>query len=271
MAILEDLLMTAEEAARAGAGVVREARRSGRAVSVTAKAANDFVTEVDREAEAAIVSTIRSRFPEHGILAEESASTDPGGEYRWIIDPLDGTTNFIHGFPAYSVSVAAAKAAPGPPAAADLMAGVIVDPIREETFRAVKGGGAFLGEEPIRTSTATSLEESLLLTGFPFRAQDLLETYLKIFADLHRTSQGIRRAGSAAMDLAYTACGRAEGFFEFALSPWDVAAGSLLVMEAGGTVRDFEGGTDYLESGHIVAGAPGITEKLLQVVRRHYP
>jgi myo-inositol-1(or 4)-monophosphatase len=267
----DDLLRTAVEAARAGAGVIKAAHRSGDRVSYKTKARNDFVTAVDREAETAIVETIRSRHPDHAIMAEESGETDPGGAYRWIIDPLDGTTNFIHGFPVFAISVAAARSGAGSLNSGDLEVGVIHDPLRGETFKASRGGGAFLQDEPVRISGIESIERSLLVTGFPFRAPDLLETYLRIFADLHMMSHGIRRAGSAALDLAYTACGRSEGFFEFCLSPWDMAAGALLVREAGGMVRDFTGGEDYLNSGHIVAGPPAIAGRILDVISRHYP
>lgn len=265
-----DLLTTAVEAARAGAAVILESRRSGRGVPYEEKARNDFVTAVDREAEAAIVARIRARFPDHGFLAEEAPETAGEGPIRWIIDPLDGTTNFIHGFPVFSVSVAAAAARPGRPRDGDVLAGVVHDPLRGETFTAIRGGGAFLDGAPIRVSGRERLESCLLTTGFPFRANHLLEAYLGIFADLHRRTQGIRRAGSAALDLAWTACGRSDGFFEFSLSPWDVAAGSLLVREAGGDVRDFTGGDAWFETGHIVAGPAAILGPMLEIIARHY-
>jgi myo-inositol-1(or 4)-monophosphatase len=265
----EQLLATALEAARAGADVVMAAHRSGRAVAYSLKGQNDFVTAVDREAESAIVGAIRRRHPDHGILAEESAATDPGGPVRWIIDPLDGTTNFIHGFPVFSVAVAAAAAREGPPEEEDVLAGVILDPVRGETFTAVKGKGAFLGGERLAVAGRESLETCLLTTGFPFRAQHLLETYLAIFKDLHHRTQGIRRAGSAALDLAYTACGRADGFFEFQLRVWDIAAGTLLVREAGGAVADFSGGKRFLTTGDIVAGNRRLVGLMLDVIGQH--
>jgi len=266
----EELLGTAIDAARAGADVILAAHRSGRRIAYTAKAQNDFVTAVDREAESAIVALIRARHPDHGILAEESDATDPGGSIRWIIDPLDGTTNFIHGFPVFSVSVAAAVARAGRPRDGDVLAGAVLDPLRGETFTALKGGGAALNGAPIRAGARETIEACLLATGFPFRAQHLLEAYLRIFADLHQITQGIRRAGSAALDLAYVAAGRADAFFEFSLSPWDMAAGSLLVREAGGEVRDFGGGSAYFETGHIVAGPPAILRRMLEIIARHY-
>ena len=270
MADQEDLLQTAVDAARAGAEVILAAHRSGRRIPYTAKAQNDFVTAVDHEAESAIVSRIRSRHPDHAVMAEESDASDPGGAIRWIIDPLDGTTNFIHGFPVFSVSVAAARSRPGRPLDGDVLAGVVHDPLRAETFTAIRGGGAFLNGDPIRVSAREEIESCLLATGFPFRAQHLLETYLRIFADLHQVTQGIRRTGSAALDLAYVACGRADAFFEFSLSPWDMAAGSLLVREAGGEVADFAGGDAYFGSGHIVAGPRPVLDRMLEIISRHY-
>jgi len=266
-----DLLNTAVVAARAGAAVVSSAHRSGRRIPYASKGLNDFVTEVDRESEAAVVAVIRSRHPDHGIIAEESPASDLGGSIRWIIDPLDGTTNFIHGFPVFSISVAAALSRPGMPKGDDVVVGVVLDPLREEIFTAERGGGAFLGGEPIRVSGRDDLSTCLLATGFPFRAQDLLAKYLSIFEDLHHRTQGIRRAGSAAIDLAYAACGRADGFFEMGLSPWDMAAGSLLVSEAGGLCLDFGGGETYLASGHIVAGTGEVVRRLVEVIAGHYP
>jgi myo-inositol-1(or 4)-monophosphatase len=265
------LLTTARDAALAGASVVMASRRSGVRIPYTAKARNDFVTAVDREAEAAIVETIRARFPGHEIMAEEAERTRPGEGIRWIIDPLDGTTNFIHGFPVFSVSVAAAELRTSDLDPDHLVAGVVHDPLRDETFTAARGEGAALNGEPIRISGAEELVTCLLATGFPFRAQHRLETYLKIFTDLHTRTQGIRRAGSAALDLCYVASSRADGFFEFALSPWDMAAGTLLVREAGGVVRGFTGGNDFLETGDIVAGGPGIVDLILEVIAKHFP
>src|SRR5262245_43974777 len=248
-----------------------KAYRSGRAVAFASKAQNDFVTAVDRDAEAAIVSVIRSRHPDHGILAEESAASDPGGPVRWIIDPLDGTTNFIHGFPVFSVSVAAAKSRSGRPRGEDVLAGVVYDPVRDEIFTSTKGGGSFRDGKSIRVSESSRLESSLLATGFPFRAQHLIDTYLRIFKDLHTRTQGIRRPGSAALDLSYTACGRVDGFFELYLSAWDIAAGSLMIREAGGSVYDFAGGADYLASGNVVAAPEPIARQILEIIARHYP
>ncbi len=301
----DEFLAVALDAARVGAAVAMRHYRSGVRVAYETKARNDFVTAVDREAEAAIVGAIRARFPRHAILAEEAERATSGEEIRWIIDPLDGTTNFIHGFPVFSVSVAAAEIGPGrshmqdhagsprlempghgrpgtarplgrpePPVdldPRDLVVGVVIDPLRGETFSAARGGGARLNGEPIRISGARDLESCLLATGFPFRAQELLPAYLGIFEDLHKLTQGIRRPGSAALDLSYVAAGRVDGFFEFGLSPWDIAAGALIVMEAGGTVRGFTGGDDYLKTGHVVAAGPPITAAMLAAISKHYP
>jgi myo-inositol-1(or 4)-monophosphatase len=267
----KELEKTAAEAARAGGAVIREARSGGEDIEVTVKGRNDFVTQVDLKAEAAVVELIRKRHPDHGILAEESPETNPGGPVRWIIDPLDGTTNFIHGFPAYSVSVGAARNSENSSNGRDVLAGAIYDPIRDEMFTASEGGGAFLNGATIGISPRETLEDSLLLTGFPFRAQELLQVYLKIFAGLHGRSHGIRRAGSAALDMAYVAAGRAEAFFEFWLSPWDMAAGTIIVKEAGGVITDFEGGDQHMESGNIVAGKVEIVNEVLNEIRKHYP
>ena len=269
-----DLLGVALAAARAGASVVLRHHEAGARIPYEAKARHDYVTAVDREAEEAIVRRIRESFPEHAILAEEAGGAVEGRGHQWIIDPLDGTTNFIHGFPVFAVSVAAARIegrGDGPPRPSEIVAGVVVDPLRGESFSATRGGGAFLNGERIRVSEAGDLDACLLSTGFPFRAQQLLPAYLAIFAELHGMTQGIRRPGAAALDLAAVACGRNDGFFEFGLSPWDMAAGALLIEEAGGIAREFRGGDDYLRTGHIVAGSRAVTERILEVIARHYP
>jgi myo-inositol-1(or 4)-monophosphatase len=264
-------LSTAIEAARAGAAVVMAAHRSGRRIAYTAKGINDFVTAVDKESEATVVGVIRAKHPDHGILAEESAASDPGGAIRWIIDPLDGTTNFIHGFPVFSISIAAAVSRPGAPRGEDVVAGVVYDPLREEIFTAERGGGAFMNGERLQVSGRDDLSTCLLSTGFPFRAQQLLPKYLRIFEELHHATQGIRRAGSAAIDLAYVAAGRADGFFELCLSPWDMAAGSILITEAGGKLLDFEGTDAYLASGNVVAGTAPVVRSVLGIIAKHFP
>ncbi len=250
---------------------VRAARSAGNIImrnidridtlNVTSKGQNDFVSDVDRQAEAEIVSTLRKAFPEHGIYAEEG-SMHKGDEYRWIIDPLDGTTNYLHGFPQFSVSIALQHNN-------QIEQAVVYDPLHQELFTATRGGGAFLNDKRIRVSNAKGLQGSLLGTGFPFRHPQYLDAYLETFKVFHLQTAGIRRAGSAALDLAYVASGRLDGFWEIALKPWDMAAGILLVQEAGGLVGDFSGGHDFLETGNLVAGNPKIFKAILQGIQPH--
>lgn len=226
---------------------------------------NDFVTEVDRAAEAAIIEILREAYPDYGILAEESGLTDAGEggkDYQWVIDPLDGTTNFIHGFPQYSVSI-------GLTYKGQLNQALVYDTTRNEMFTASKGGGAFLNERRIRVSKRTKLEEALVGTGFPYRVFDHIDTYLAIFKDLTQKTAGMRRPGAASLDLSWVACGRLDGFWEFGLSPWDMAAGALIITEAGGLVSDLAGEAGYLDSGNLVAGNPKVFAQLLQVIQSH--
>jgi len=246
--------------ARAGGRVLMEHWGKRGTYAIQEKGRNDFVTNVDRRAEEAIVRLIRGRFPDHAVIAEESPPSGGSSGYRWYIDPLDGTTNFIHGYPLFSVSVALADPQ-------GMRAAVVFDPLRNEMFTATRAGGAFLNGEPIRVSPAEKLSEALLVTGFPFRSLHRLDPYLATFRSFILGASGIRRDGSAALDLAYVACGRYEGFWEMALSSWDVAAGGLIVREAGGVVTDFQGRDDYLASGDIVAANPNIHPAMLRVVR----
>lgn len=221
------------------------------------KQASDFVTRVDRESEEIIIKEIRAAFPGHSFLAEESAHEErTRGGYRWIIDPLDGTTNFIHSYPAFAVSIALEHDG-------GIVAAVVLDPLRGELFRAARGGGAFLGEQRLTVSSRTEMSGCLVATGFPFKQKDMLPKYLELFSlVLHRVSD-IRRAGAAALDLAHLSAGRCDGFFELGLSPWDIAAGSLLITEAGGVVTDFGGGGEYLATGNVIAGNPSVHPVLL--------
>jgi myo-inositol-1(or 4)-monophosphatase len=259
----EDLLETAEAAARTGAEIVRRYFRDA-GLEVRRKGQNDFVTQADQESEAAILAAIRGRFPEHRILAEEGGGAGLGGdsEYQWLIDPLDGTTNFLQGLPVYCVSVACRKGD-------QLAVGVILDPEGNNLFTATRGGGARWNGRPMQVARREELDGAFLATGYPFRALPTLEVYLDIFRDVFRHARAIRRCGSAALDLAYTAAGVYDGFFEFRLSPWDIGAGILLIEEAGGVVTDLDGGRRYFEGGNIVAGAPAVHTGLLEIVMRH--
>jgi myo-inositol-1(or 4)-monophosphatase len=218
-------------AARAGA-IVRERWQSGGSVEIKSTSI-DLVTEVDRACEAAILETLTSRFPTHSFLAEESGGRGDG-EFRWLIDPLDGTTNFAHGYPQTAVSIALTRGG-------QTLLGVVYDPLREELFLARKGEGARLNDRPLRVSAAERLATSLLATGFPYDRREHADFYLAFFKTFMMRTQGIRRAGSAALDLCWVAAGRVDGFWEWKLKPWDTAAGALMVEEAGGRVTDFEG------------------------------
>ena len=230
-------------------------------VRVSAKGINDFVSEVDRSSERAIIEVLREKYPHHGILAEESGSRS-GDEYQWIIDPLDGTTNYLHGFPQFSVSIALRHRG-------RLEHGLVYDPLREEMFTASRGSGALLNDRKIRVSTRRSLDGALLGTGFPYRDQRHLDAYLGMFKTLIRDTAGIRRPGSAALDFAYVAAGRLDGFWELGLAPWDFAAGALLVREAGGLVTDIGGGERYMDTGNLIAGGLKVHNAMLRAIRPH--
>ena len=260
MAVLHPLLNTAIRAARRAGSVIGRASLDLDGVAVSEKRKNDFVTEVDRAAEQAILDIVSKAYPDHGIVAEESgASGAPNAEFEWIIDPLDGTTNFIHGFPQYAVSI-------GIRHRGVLQHGCIFDPTKNELFTASRGRGAFLNDRRIRVSRRTQLRDALIGTGFPYRDGQDLDRYMAMFKRVTEHAAGIRRAGAAALDLAYVACGRLDGFWELALSPWDMAAGALLVIEAGGLVSDLDEEERYLESGNIVCGTPKVFAPLLHLV-----
>jgi|WetSurMetagenome_2_1015567.scaffolds.fasta_scaffold250192_1 myo-inositol-1(or 4)-monophosphatase len=225
------------------------------------KQTSDFVTRVDRDSEQIIIRTIREEFPDHDFLAEESIKQAESDSYRWIIDPLDGTTNYIHQYPAFSISIALEYRK-------QIITGLIYDPLKVELFTAKKGKGAFLNKQRISISSVIDIKDALITTGFPFRKKEIINKYLELFHNIFLKVSDLRRAGSAALDLAYLACGRCEGFFEIGLSPWDIAAGALLVEEAGGIITDFTGGTDYLSTGNIVAGNSQIQKELLKEIKR---
>jgi len=254
------LLAAALAGARAGATVLESYFRSGR-LEVGIKGANDFVTQADRESEAALVGEILRRFPDHRILAEEgTVHAAASSELEWVIDPLDGTTNFLHGLPVWAVSVACRRGD-------ELLAGVVLDPCGGNVFSATRGGGAFWNGRPMRVAARAGLAGAFLSTGYPFRAHAALDIYLDLFRAVFVHARAIRRCGAAALDLAYTAAGVYEGFFEFRLSPWDIAAGALLIEEAGGELSDLDGGATYLASGNVLAGAPGVLAGLVDCAR----
>ncbi len=253
------------KAARRASQIINRASHDIEHLKITTKQYNDFVTEVDRAAETAIIDVLREAYPDYGILAEESGQTvgaDSASEYQWIIDPLDGTTNFIHGFPQYAVSIALAHKG-------QLNQAVVYDVLRNEMFTASKGGGAYLNERRIRVTKCLKLDDALLGTGFPFRIFEHSDAYMSIFKEFTQRTSGMRRLGSAALDLAYVASGRLDGFWEFGLLPWDIAAGCLLITEAGGLVGDLSGGESYLKTGNLVAGTPKVFSQILQVIDGH--
>ncbi len=262
---MHPMLNIAVKAARRAGQIINRASMDVSVLKVSVKQQSDFVTEVDRAAEATIIETLREAYPQHAILAEESGATagDKGdSEYQWIIDPLDGTTNFIHGFPQYAVSIGLAQRGV-------MTHAVIYDPTRNELYTASKGAGAYLNDKRMRVSKRAKLAESLIGTGFPYRMFDHADAYMAIFRELTQKTAGLRRPGAASLDLAYVAAGRLDGFWEFGLSPWDMAAGSLMITEAGGLVGDLAGETDYLNTGNIVAGNPKIFGQLLQLIGQH--
>jgi len=257
---MHPMLNTAVKAARKAGSIINRASLDLDLVRVSSKGHSDFVTEVDRAAEQAIISTLKTAYPNHSILAEESGASDAGDpDYLWIIDPLDGTTNFIHGFPQFAVSI-------GLKHRGHITQAVVYDPSRNELFTATRGRGAFLNDRRLRASKRDQLHDCLIGTGFPFRRIELLEEYVEGFKRVANNTAGVRRAGAAALDLAYVAAGRLDGFWEFGLSPWDVAAGSLLIVEAGGLIGDSRGDGDFLQSGDVVCGAPKIFPKLQALV-----
>ncbi len=246
-------------AARAGGEVLKRNLGALTETDISTKGSFDFVTRVDRESEEAVIGVIRQSYPGHRFLAEETLKDAVGG-YRWIIDPLDGTTNYIHGYPAFAVSVALEHEG-------EVVVGVVLDPLRDELFTALKGEGAKLNGSPIKMAPFRGLDRALIATGFPFRSKEMLDDYLRVFKSVFLKVSGIRRAGAAALDFAHLAAGRCDGFFELGLSPWDIAAGGLLITESGGIVTDFGGGGGYLETGNIVAGVPEVHASLLDDVQ----
>lgn len=252
---------------------VRAARQAGSVImrsfgrldtlSVAEKQANDFVSEVDRNAEQAIIDTLRRAYPNHAILAEESGAHGTDA-YEWVIDPLDGTTNYLHGFPQFAISIALRHRG-------RLECAVVYDPLRDEMYTADRGGGALLNDRRLRVSDRKGLKGALIGTGIPFRDQRYMDAYLGMLKALTRETAGIRRPGSAALDFAYVAAGRLDGFWELGLSVWDFAAGALLIQEAGGTVSDIRGGAHYLDSGNVIAANLKVHREMVETIRPHVP
>jgi myo-inositol-1(or 4)-monophosphatase len=258
---LHPMLNIAVKAARAAGSVINRAALDLEVLKVGSKGPNDFVSEVDRNAEAVIIETLLEAYPGHGILAEESGREHgaKNSEFVWIIDPLDGTTNFLHGFPVYAVSIALAHRG-------QVQQAVVYDPTRNDLFFASKGRGAFLNDRRLRVSKRTRLSDSLIGTGFPFRKGDNFKRYVKMFETVMQSCAGLRRPGAAALDLCYVAAGYYDGFFETGLNPWDVAAGSLIITEAGGLIGNFTGDSDYLYQREVVAGNPKVYGQLVQIL-----
>lgn len=265
---MHPLLNTAVKAARRAGSIINRASLDLDLLKIGRKAPNDFVTEVDRAAEAAIIEVLSTAYPDHDFLAEETGVAGANGkrsitsDYVWIIDPLDGTTNFIHGFPQYAVSIALSHRG-------QITQAVIYDPVHNDLFVASKGKGAQLNDRRIRVSQRDRMDEALIGTGFPFRDFESLDIFVSMFKDLTQKTAGLRRPGAASLDLAYVACGRLDGFFEMGLMPWDAAAGSLLILEAGGLVGNFKGDGEYLFEENIIAASPKIFGQLVNTLSRY--
>jgi myo-inositol-1(or 4)-monophosphatase len=259
---MHPMLNTAVKAARRAAAIINRASFDLDRVKVTEKGHKDFVTEVDQAAEQAIIDVLIGAYPDHAVLGEESgpsANLHDDNENVWIIDPLDGTTNFIHGFPQYCVSIALQQRG-------QITQAVVYDPTRNDLFTASKGGGAFLNEKRLRVTKRDKIGDALIGTGFMYRDKDGMDEYLKMFRVMTEASTGLRRAGAAALDLAYVAAGRLDGFFEKGLKPWDMAAGSLLITESGGIVGTFAGESDYLYKGNVIAGTPKVFGQMVNLL-----
>ena len=253
------MLNTAVKAARKAGSIINRASFDIDKLTIRRKQQNDFVSEVDDAAEEAIISVLREAYPAHGFLAEESGYRDREAEYLWVIDPLDGTTNFLHGLPQYCVSIALLHK--GVPTQA-----VVFDPNRNELFTATRGAGAYLNDRRIRVSRTDRIEDALVGTGFPFKIVTHIDDYLRMLRNVMTTCAGVRRPGAAALDLAWVACGRLDGFWERGLSAWDMAAGALLIREAGGLVADLDGGEQFLDKGHVVAANAKVFAALLNTL-----
>jgi len=250
-------------AARKAGSIIMRSFNRVETLNVAEKQSNDYVTEVDRAAEEAILDTIRRAYPNHAVLAEESGA-HAGNEYQWIIDPLDGTTNYLHGLPQFSVSIALQHRD-------ELISAVVYDPVRDEMFTASRGNGSLLNDRRLRVSQQRTLKGALIGTGIPFRDQRYVDSYLAMMRAMIADTAGIRRPGSAALDFAWVAAGRMDGFWELGLSAWDFAAGTLIVREAGGVVSDIRGGSRQLESGNVIAGNLKVHTEMVRRLAPHVP
>ncbi|NQT25653.1 inositol monophosphatase [candidate division KSB1 bacterium] len=258
---MDHILNTAIEAARKGGRILCDGFGTLQSSQVSLKGAGDYVTDCDHASEKAIIALLRDNFPDHTIHAEESGSDLIKSNSEWFIDPLDGTANFVQGIPVFAVSLAWVQDG-------QIQIGVVYDPMRDELFHAMKGQGAWLNGQLIHVSGKTDLSTAMLATGFPWRSKSYLDDYLESFKVLFQAVAGMRRLGTAALDLAYTACGRFDGFWEMKLKPWDIGAGIIMVQEAGGIVSDFSGDAGFFESGNMVAGSPAIHAKMSEITRK---
>jgi myo-inositol-1(or 4)-monophosphatase len=260
--VTESLCKEVIEIAREAGEFIRQERRSFEPDDVETKGVHNYVSYVDKKAEGILVEKLGRLMPEAGFIAEEGTGSRNDGGYNWVIDPLDGTTNFIHGLPPYSVSIGLIKGQ-------EIILGVIYEINLDECFYSWEGGPAFLNGKKISVSGSKSVSDALIATGFPYTEFRRMKSFLATFEYFVKNSHGLRRLGSAAVDLAYVACGRFDGFFEFGLSPWDVAAGAFIVRQAGGRVSDFSGGNGYLFGGELVASNAGIFDEFKSDVQRH--
>lgn len=260
---LASLCQQVEQLCLEAGNFIREERIAVSAKDIEIKGLNSLVSYVDKAAEEILVSGLKKALPEAGFITEEDTPDDPDKVYRWVIDPLDGTTNYLHGIPVYAVSVALLHGD-------DELIGVVYEIGQKEMFTSWQGGGAWLNGQRLVLNGKKNLSDTLIATGFPYHDFSRMEPYMNLLRDLFQMTRGVRRLGSAATDLAYVACGRFDGFFEAGLSPWDVAGGSLLVKEAGGSVRDFSGGNDYIFGGEIIAASDAVFEEFLTLVNKHF-
>ncbi len=259
---MHPMLNIAVRAARAAGKILVKQFDQGQPIDAVSKGPNDWVSEMDKAAEQAIITTIRKSYPEHGIIAEESGQQQGSdNDFQWVIDPLDGTTNYLRGIPHFCISIALLHKG-------SVQQGVVYDPIREELFSASRGAGAQLNGRRLRIDPKVELKGALLATGFPFKYKHKLPEYQQMFNNLFEHCADMRRPGAAALDLAYVAAGRFDGFFEMGLKPWDMLAGELMIREAGGIICDFSGGHNYVQSGNVVAGAPKVLKQMLPVMRK---